>query len=253
MTLLLLAGAVVVWPGGQAARRLRGLWPRARWVPRVSTPPPAVLVVVVSGVVGWVLLGPGGAVAFGLVGAVVWRRQQKARTLRESLAARDGLAEAVAAFVAELSVGTHPVDAAERVAVDAEPDAAAVLRTAAATTRLGGDTAMATGGPLTHAWRLAVRHGLPLADVLASVSGDLRHRSRFTRQVLARTAGARSSATALAAMPVPAVLFGESMGARPWHTLAHTAAGQALLIVGSALICAGLVWTDHLTHQAVTR
>jgi tight adherence protein B len=69
--------------------------------------------------------------------------------------------------------------------------------------------------------------------------------------VNARMAGPRASATVLALLPVLGVVLGEAMGAHPIQVLADTPLGQALLIVGTTLICAGIQWSAYLTQRAV--
>jgi tight adherence protein B len=104
---------------------------------------------------------------------------------------------------------------------------------------------------LATAWRLAQRHGLPLADVLDAVRRDLEQRARFTRQVLARMAGPRSSALALSLLPVLGIALGAATGANPLAVLTGSAFGQALLVVGVALLCAGMTWSARITDRAV--
>ncbi|HEV2779022.1 MAG TPA: type II secretion system F family protein, partial [Actinophytocola sp.] len=136
----------------------------------------------------------------------------------------------------------------------------------AAAARLDGDVAHALAtsraatpataqvlGQLSRAWILVQRHGVPLADVLDAVRGDLEARVRFARQVLARMAGPRASATVLALLPVVGLALGEAMGARPLHVLTGTATGQLLLVVGVTLACAGVAWSARLTDRVVLR
>jgi tight adherence protein B len=129
------------------------------------------------------------------------------------------------------------------------------MRAIAAAARLGGDAEQAIREPLlaeaAHAWALAQRHGLPLADVLDAVVQDLDQRARFARQVQARMAGPRASATVLACLPAVGIGLGQAMGANPLRILAMTAAGQVLLVLGVALVCAGVLWSARLTQQAV--
>ncbi|MFD1050398.1 type II secretion system F family protein, partial [Kibdelosporangium lantanae] len=121
--------------------------------------------------------------------------------------------------------------------------------------RLGGDVSRTVTDPLladtVHAWALADRHGLPLADVLTAVVRDLEQRARFARQVQARMAGPRASATVLAYMPLTGVGLGEMMGAHPLRVLSGTTLGQVLLVVGVGLVCAGVLWSAKLTRQVV--
>ncbi|OLF07764.1 hypothetical protein BLA60_25895 [Actinophytocola xinjiangensis] len=103
---------------------------------------------------------------------------------------------------------------------------------------------------ISRAWSLSQHHGLPLADVLDTLVRDLDQRVRFTRQVQARLAGPRTSATVLALLPALGLIFGELMGAHPLHVLTSTTPGRLLLLTGVALICLGITWSAHLTHQA---
>jgi tight adherence protein B len=106
---------------------------------------------------------------------------------------------------------------------------------------------------LATAWAMVARYGLPLADVLDAVRRDLDHRVRFAKQVHARMAGPRSAAMILAVLPGVGVLLGEMMGAHPLRVLAFTPAGQALLLLGIGLTCAGVAWSGRLTGRTVLR
>jgi len=216
--------AVVCWPPARSAGRLRrlvGADRRARGGLRL--PRPTILMVAVgAAVAGFLVGGVGGGLAAGLAGATAWRRFTARRRMRHTLAAVAGLAEALRSLVAELRAGAHPAAAAEAAAIDAEPAAAQALRSIAAAARLDGD-----------------------------VERALETRVRFARQVLARMAGPRASATILALLPTVGIALGEAMGARPGHILTATAGGQLLLVVGTALACAGVTWSARITNQVV--
>lgn len=259
---LLLAAAIGVWPSGLGRRRLRALYPPARAAPgRVRLPAAAVSVPVTAGLVAWPLLGPAGAVAGLMLAFLVRRAIGGRRAGRAALTAVDGLAEALRALVAELRAGASPVAAAESAAEDAPPTVATALRSAAAAARLGGQAEYplsgtefdAAGARIGRAWQLAAQHGLPLADVLDAVRVDLEQRVRFARQVEARMAGPRASTTVLACLPAVAVLLGQGSGAGPLAVLAGSGVGQLLLLVGSALIGAGLLWSEHITRPHLFR
>ncbi|HEX4701153.1 MAG TPA: type II secretion system F family protein [Pseudonocardiaceae bacterium] len=173
------------------------------------------------------------------------------------------MTDAIHGMVAELRAGAHPVTAAESAAKDATAPADNVLTTIASTARLGGDLASVLPGlthdnpaltpalrPLIHAWSLAQRHGLPLADVLDAVRRDVASRLRFAHKVKAQMAGPRASGTVLAALPLLGVLLGEAMGAHPTHVLLAGPLGQSLLAIGTTLICTGLYWINRLTTRA---
>lgn len=268
ISLVLLATALLCWPASTGSARLRRLLPTgARSRGRVRLPRPTTAMISLGlGALGWLAGGLGGAIAGAVASATAWRRWTARRATRQTLAAIDGLAEAVRSVVAELRAGAHPATACESASLDAEPRAAHALRAVAAAARLDGDldlalrtsrTANPTTAPvldqLARAWTLGHRHGLPLADVLDAVRTDLESRARFARQVLARMAGPRASATILALLPLLGLALGQAMGARPLHILLATTAGQLLLPAGAALACAGVAWSAHLTKTVVFR
>ncbi len=264
LSLLLTGLALLCWPDTRAVTRLRtmaGRKPRKRLrAPR----PSAVTLTAAAAAGGWLVAGAGGAFATALLATTVGQRLRDRTRSRQSLAAVDGLAEALRSLVSGLRAGAHPAAAAESAAADAQPDAAATMRAIAAAARLDGDVArtIGTAGPpalaaalarVSKAWHLAQRHGLPLADVLDAVRRDLEQRARFARQVLARMAGPKSSATVLSLLPVLGIVLGEGIGARPLHLLASTDVGQLLLLVGVTLLCTGVLWSGRITDRAVLR
>jgi tight adherence protein B len=258
--------ALLCWPrsspGSRLATLLQGA-PTHRTSP--WTPPrflfPLLLCTAAAAAVP--VLGPGAVVAAALlVLAVRLHRNARVRA-RAQVSAVSELAEAVRAVVAGLRAGAHPATVADSVAVDAAPQPRQVLRELAATARLGvgpETVALPTGeDPVTgqavrrlqRAWSLAQRHGLPLAEVLDSVRRDLDATARFTGQTDARMAGPRASAAVLALLPMSGLLLGEAMGARPGRVLLTTTPGQVLLVLGAALIFAGVAWTVRLTRQVM--
>jgi tight adherence protein B len=262
VSLVLVSLALLCWPDTRAAARLRsiaGHSPRKR---RRSLPRSAVPVMVAAVVVGWLIAGVGGAIAATLLATTTRRRLRARAESRESMTATDGLVEALHTFVAALRSGAHPATAAEMAAEDAQPRTAATMRAIATAARLDGNVAVALNTPtppalatalgrVATAWQLAQRHGLPLAEVLEAVRRDLEHRARFTRQVLARMAGPRTSALALSLLPVVGIALGTVMGANPLAVLTGTGLGQLLLVVGVTLLCAGVTWSDRIATRAV--
>ncbi len=254
VTALTLAAALLIWPAATASKRLTALKSPPRRAFRLPRPSMALLAVV-GGLGGWVLLGPGGAIACAVGGTVGWRYWQARQRLRQRVTAVEELVETLRSLVSELKAGAHPVAAAESVAADAPPSGAEAMRAIAAAARMGGDVQQAVHEPLfadvAHAWALAQRHGLPLADVLAAVVRDLDQRVRFAKQTHARMAGPRTSAVVLACLPLAGIGLGQLLGAQPLRMLSSTLAGQVLLVVGVALICAGVLWSGRLTRQVV--
>ena len=263
----LLCCSIILWPLPAARQRLRSIVPsligeqERRYLPL----PVNAFLALCGGVIGWFVLGPGGAVANAVL-CLTWRKRWKARSERRNKTkAATELVESLGTFVAELRVGAHPAVAAESTAKAAESLSAKTMMIIANTAQLGGNVRHAlirfakeqpaVAGVLkqvARAWALSDRHGIPLADVLDTVRKNLEQHLRFAKQVRARMAGPRMSATVLAILPELGVLLGEAIDARPLHVLATTYVGQGLLIAGATLICVGVFWSAKLTEHVVT-
>lgn len=256
------ATALLTWPTRPSRHRLRTLTgpPPRRRLP-VRRPGPLLLIGAATATT-FALSGIGVAIAVALGGVTIRMLWRAHRQEAQQLSSAEAMVDAVHGMVAELRSGAHPVVAAESAAKDARAPADAVLSAISATERLGGDLTTTLHRctvdapalapvlrPLVHAWSLAQRHGLPLADVLDAVRRDVAGRLKFARRVRARMAGPKASGTVLAVLPVLGVLLGEGIGAHPTHVLLSTGIGQTLLAIGTALICAGLCWITRLTSQ----
>jgi tight adherence protein B len=263
------ATAILAWPTTTSTHRLRALvtrsQPQSETHPRRPNwrrPAPAVLIGTLT-LLALLTSGIGTAIAVAVASTTI-RLQWRARTqLRHHLTTAESMSHAIHGMVAELRAGAHPVAAAESAAQDATAPADTILTAIASTARLGGDltsvlTRFTTDNPtlrpslrpLIHAWSLAQRHGLPLAEVLDAVRTDVANRLRFAHKVKAHMAGPKASGTVLAALPLLGVLLGETMGANPLHILLANPLGQALLALGTTLICTGLYWINRLTTRA---
>jgi tight adherence protein B len=232
-----------------------------------------------------------GVMAGGLAGYRLWSANQRRNQSGELAAMLDaigvmtselraGAHPAVAAEVASEPAG-YPVDdspparstPARSTPARATPgqpiDGASVrgvLRLIAVAARLGADVPAllrrhASAEPvigdelsrLAAAWSLAERHGVGLAELLDAVRADLDARTRLANQINAQLAGPRSTAAVLAGLPALGILLGQGIGAQPWRILTGTPIGQALLVLGTALACAGVAWSGRITSRAVNR
>jgi tight adherence protein B len=269
-----LGAAALSWPVAVGRARLGR--PRARWTattvrpgaqPRAAHRFPIVLMVVAAGG-GALLAGPAGALAAALASGTATARWRAGRERRDGAAAAAGLADALAVLVAELRAGAQAGDAAGAAAADGHPDTGRALSAAAAAVRIGGDVpavlrnasstmpAVAAQlrpglGSLAHAWSLADRHGIPLADLLDAVRADTEERVRFAADVQARLAGPRATAAVLAGLPLLGLALGQAVGGAPVRVLGQTGVGQLLLVLGSCLACAGVLWSARLVAGAV--
>ncbi|MCY7340972.1 MAG: type II secretion system protein [Pseudonocardia sp.] len=258
-----LAAAVSCVPGPVAGARLAALWPTPssgpRWRPWAAGP------VVVGGVFGLVLAGPGGALAGALVAFTVRRRHRRARATSEAARIADQLASAVGRITDELRAGSHPAAALNGVHADG-PHARELLAPAAVAAQLGDGVPpalrrSAAGRPdvaadldrLASVWSLAERHGIPLADLLAGAQADIRWRVQFGNTVRSQLAGPRATAAVLTALPVLGLGLGQLIGADPVAVLRGGVLGQAMLVSGVVLAAAGTAWSDQILRAAVPR
>jgi tight adherence protein B len=265
-----LALALVCWPVCPARCRIRALLPGARgadgararlarWL-RVE---PRRLIGVLAGValVGGLLAGIGGVLAALVIAGVGYRRWQCRVRYRRQVGEVAALLDAVGVLAAELRAGAHPASAA-RAASAGDRAVHRVLASVAAAARLGAEVPAllkrhAVLEPsivdelnrVAAAWSLAERHGAALAELMDAVRADLEARLRLSGQVKALLAGPRASAAVLAGLPLLGIALGQGIGAHPWRILTATAAGQCLLVLGTALVAAGVLWSGRITGR----
>lgn len=270
LALLALAAGTLGWPAGPGPARLAAVdlrrraqaagphRPRRGRGARTQT----ALAVLPAALAGALLIGPGGALAAAAATGTGLARWHAGQSRRRAATAAAGLVEALGILVAELRAGAHPAAAMDTVAADAAAETSRALGSAAAAARLGADVPAvlrAQDAPavapwlarVAAAWALAERHGVPLADLLDAVRADAEQRVRFAAEVEARLAGPRATAAVLAGLPLLGLLLGQAVGADPWAVLAGTTVGQVLLVIGTALGCAGVVWSARIVAAAV--
>jgi tight adherence protein B len=257
VAILALAAAVVVAPvrrRGAASPRLPAGWRRSGLALGLTGGALAIAC----------LVPPSAAVALGLVsGTVAWRRHgavRRARRASESAA----LQVAFDVLAGELRAGAHPVTAFETAAAEVSDDVASALRVVAARARLGVEVAVGLSAAaarstvpmywlrLSVCWELASRHGLGIATLVRTAHRDVVERQRFESRVAAGMAGARATAMVLAGLPVLGMALGQLIGADPVQFLLSGGLGGGLLVIGSALACAGLLWSDRITSRTLT-
>ncbi|MCX5043167.1 type II secretion system F family protein [Aldersonia sp. NBC_00410] len=258
VALLCAALAVLVAPPGRA--RIRFAATRTAGRQRRRLPVPAaenamVVLCVPAALVG----GLGAFLAASLLTATVRTRMRRNRIARRRTAQRKHLLDGLEIVIAELRVGAHPATAASAAAAECSGSAARAFEIAAARARLGGsaadgvrrgdDAIAAELGRIADAWRIAEEHGLALAELLEAARRDLLARIRFGSRVDSALAGARATAAVLAALPILGIGLGQLMGAAPVRVLLGGGAGAALLVVGTGLACAGLLWSDAITRR----
>lgn len=261
VTALCLAVAALVAPGPVARHRIRFATDTEPAPARTVRSP----LVIGAGVAVAAALVVGVAVALAtsiVVATAMWRMRSRRRT-RASDADQRMLLGALETIIAELRVGNHPAEACAVAAQETRGPAADAFRVAAARARLGGSAADGLRGaaadPLgTHlervaaAWAVSDRHGLALAELLSATRTDLLGRIRLRARTEAGLAGARATATVLAGLPALGVALGQAMGAAPIAVLSGGGFGGALLVLGTGLACAGLLWTDRISARVAS-
>jgi tight adherence protein B len=197
------------------------------------------------------------------VGTLVLRHRRHAAKRRAADEGR-ALQGALEVLVGELRIGAHPVRAFGIAAEEAGGGVGAAFRSVAARAGLGADVpaglrAVGARSALTHEWdrlamfwHLAAQHGLAIATLMRAAQLDIVERQRFYSRVEAGMAGARATAVILAGLPVLGVALGELIGAAPVAFLSGGGAGGLLLVIGVALLCAGLWWADRITDRPTT-
>lgn len=265
VALAALAAAALCWPADAGRLRLTGLSRQA--LEQAAAPGShrvkrwGLLLVALAVGLGTLLAGPAGGLAAAMVAGTAAARWRAYQDRHAAAAAALGLSDALGILLAELRAGAHPSAAAE-AAVEANPGATRALSAAAAAARLGGDVpaALRSASPahlrssldrLAEAWTLADRYGIPLADLLDAVRSDTEQRVRLAAEVQARLAGPRATAAVLAGLPLLGLALGHAVGGAPLRVLSHTPVGQGLLVIGTGLACAGVLWSARLVSGAV--
>ncbi|APE18022.1 type II secretion system F family protein [Mycolicibacterium pallens] len=226
--------------------------------PRFDTRTPAM---VAGLVVAAVALPPAALLAASVLGVTLIARRRRRLRSRDRHHAGQTLASALETLAGELRVGAHPVRAFTIAASESAGAIGIALRAVAARAGLGADVgaglralATSTSIPaqwerLAVCWQLAADHGLAMAALIRTAQRDIVERQRFTARVEAGLAGARATAAILAGLPLLGVFLGELVGAHPVGFLLGGGVGGWLLVVGTTLVCVGLVWADRITDR----
>lgn len=228
--------------------------------PRV---PPAAIgwCIVCAAAVAAVLLPLTTVLAVALLSATVSLRYQRRRRSRRAMDESRLLETAIDVLVGELRVGSHPARAFSVAADETDGSVADACRAVAARARLGADvtaglrsvaetsTLRVQWDRLAVCWQLGCEHGLAISTLLRAAQSDIVERQRFSRSLMSAMAGARATAAILASLPVLSMLLGQLLGAHPMAFLLGGRAGGWLLVVGVALVCGGLLWSDRITNR----
>ena len=209
-----------------------------------------------------VVLPAGLVAATAILGVTWWIRRRRCIREKRRAAESSALQGALEVLVGELRVGAHPVAAFGVAASEVDGPVAESMRAVAARARLGADVpaglrSVSAGSALpAHwerlgvCWQLAQDHGLSIAPLMQTAQRDVVERERFSARVDAGMTGARTTALVLAGLPLLGIGLGELIGAAPLSFLLSGGVGGWLLVIGVALVCAGMLWSDRITARA---
>ena len=260
-----LALALVCAPGPRARQRVLALGPAPRSGRLRRLPAPTAATGLAGTIAGFLVAGPAGALTGAIVAVLVRRRRAARSAAADAEATAAELAAALRRMTDELRAGAHPASALEGAVGDG-PRARAVLAMAAVAAGLGEGVpaalmreaeqrprAAADLRRVARAWRLADRHGIPLAETLGAVAADMTWRLQYAGRVRSQLAGPRATAAVLTALPVLGIGLGELLGAEPVAVLRGGVLGQVLLVLGVGLTAAGHAWSEQILRRAVPR
>lgn len=256
---LALSAAVLMFPT-TPRRRLTRVDRHSRRIPRRA----GIGVAMCPAALGALLLPLPTILAVVLLGATVSVRYRRRRRDGRAMDESRQLETAIEVLVGELRVGAHPAQAFAVAAEESSGPVSESCRAVAARARLGADVAAglrnaadsstlpAHWGRLAVCWQLAADNGLAMSTLMRATQRDIVERQRFSGHVRSAMAGARATAAILASLPVLSVLLGQLIGAHPAAFLLGGHAGGWLLVIGTTLVCGGLLWSDRITDRAAS-
>lgn len=181
-----------------------------------------------------------------------WRHRGVALPVDELLPLLDGLAAA-------LRAGLPAADALDLVSADLSvrvQELVGPVRAAARTgypcatawNRVARESASPDLALLARTWGVSEQLGAPLADGVDSAARGLRSRRELASRLTAATAGARTTATILTALPVAGLGLAALMGIGP-AVLYGTPVAVASLVLGCVLLAIGRVVVQRMISQ----
>ena len=96
---------------------------------------------------------------------------------------------------------------------------------------------------------IATERGIPLSVLAEAYACDIDAALERREKYESAMAGARLTVTVLLALPIGAVILGQTMGLGTPQFFVRNPLGALLVLVGSVLGCAGVQWTEFLTRS----
>ncbi|MGL4305569.1 MAG: type II secretion system F family protein [Mycobacteriaceae bacterium] len=265
IVLLLLALIILLNPSVGVGWRITKLYPAAEIKKSLW---PWKKIMTVSGFLAlMVVLHPLTLLAVLVITVTVAKKIRKKSSILKQSDEVATLSKGLELLIAELRIGTHPVDAfsiaAQECSHNLDSDIPRVFLESAARAKLGGDVPSGIAhsaycnelaedwNRIAVAWSVSESHGLPIADLLEAVRLDVVERQKFSNRTESGLAGARATAGILAVLPIVGIMLGQFMGAEPLKILMFGGVGGWLLLIGVTLACLGLIWSDWITERSI--
>ncbi|WJY73702.1 type II secretion system F family protein [Corynebacterium auriscanis] len=182
---------------------------------------------------------------WGLVVYRVVRRMLKDKRARQEVELER---EFVGAVARESQAGANPEDAVLAAGLFIE-DADIALRAQQLVARYRLQIGGGELGYFRQLWGIATERGIPLSVLAEAYAMDIDAALERREKYESAMAGARLTVTVLLALPIGAVVLGQTMGLDTPRFFIHNPLGAVLLLVGSLLGCAGVQWTEFLTQS----
>lgn len=244
IAVVLLACAVAVAAQSPVYRMVeRTLRPAPRLIPAT-----VVLASAFAVVFGRVSLVVAAAVASATLAHVLRARRDDRAARRRSEAAATYLGAVSTNLQAGAAMPDALARAAEQVPSPLQQEAARLTQLARSGATL--ETHVPELERLGTLWALSVSRGVPLAKLVAALRDDIDHANRHRDSTRAALAGPQTTAVVLALLPIAGVLMGTAMGAKPLAFLTGGGLGGVLLVVGTALVCAGVAVSRRIIEGA---
>lgn len=255
-----LAVAVLCWPTAPRMGSARRPWRRRAARPQVSPVRILVGLIAVAGVTAaGALAGLAGMLAAIMLGCTAYLLGRRLLAERRRRRALPDVLRGLRALNRELRAGADPVTAVAGAARAGRGAGADVLGRLLVLMRAGTGSEPAMpdqDGPegrvldaLCCGWVLSVRHGVAFGRVVSGIADQLSDEVGAEQERVAQLAGPRMSGYVMAGLPLMGLVLGAGMGVDPVQVLIGSAAGQLLLMVGVALLCAGLLWSARIVGR----
>ncbi|MDP9852182.1 type II secretion system F family protein [Corynebacterium lowii] len=193
-------------------------------------------------------------IAVGIAVATGWRIVLSLRARQRNERQQQGFAAVLGRIVQQLRSGADPTVALNNAVRHGEEVDASVLQglhdMAAGINPPESSGTIPQLGTVANLWEAARRHGVPLAPLLSQVQATLERERRHRAAVRARLMGPQSTALVLTLLPLAGMGLGTAMGAQPLSFLLGGGLGGIVLMVGTGLVSAGVLWTHLLIERA---